>query len=43
MNVNFGLFPPMPEVQRSQRKQAMARRALVDIDAWLGHAREAAA
>jgi methylenetetrahydrofolate--tRNA-(uracil-5-)-methyltransferase len=43
MNVNFGLFPPMPEVHRSQRKQAMAQRALRDIDAWLGRAgREAA-
>jgi methylenetetrahydrofolate--tRNA-(uracil-5-)-methyltransferase len=35
MNVNFGLFPPMPEIHRSQRKQAMARRALVEIDSWL--------
>jgi methylenetetrahydrofolate--tRNA-(uracil-5-)-methyltransferase len=45
MNVNFGLFPPMPEVHRSQRKQAMARRALADLDAWLGRAagQEAAA
>jgi methylenetetrahydrofolate--tRNA-(uracil-5-)-methyltransferase len=35
MNVNFGLFPPMTEVHRSQRKQAMARRALAEIDIWV--------
>jgi methylenetetrahydrofolate--tRNA-(uracil-5-)-methyltransferase len=35
MNINFGLFPPMTEIHRSQRKQAMARRALADIDLWL--------
>ncbi len=43
MNVNFGLFPPMQEVHRSQRKQAMAARALRDLDTWLGLAHEAAA
>jgi methylenetetrahydrofolate--tRNA-(uracil-5-)-methyltransferase len=42
MNVNFGLFPPLAErVHKSQRKQAMAARALADLDAWLGR-REAA-
>lgn len=35
MNINFGLFPPMTEIHRSQRKQAIARRALADIDLWL--------
>ena len=35
MNINFGLFPPMTEIHRSQRKQAMARRALAEIDLWL--------
>jgi methylenetetrahydrofolate--tRNA-(uracil-5-)-methyltransferase len=35
MNINFGLFPPMTEIHRSQRKQAMARRALAEIDSWL--------
>ena len=47
MNVNFGLFPELPvEGKRpsrgKDRKQAMARRALTDIDAWLNPRREAA-
>jgi methylenetetrahydrofolate--tRNA-(uracil-5-)-methyltransferase len=42
MNVNFGLFPPLPEAPRNERKQWMARRALADIDQWLGLVREAA-
>jgi methylenetetrahydrofolate--tRNA-(uracil-5-)-methyltransferase len=42
MNVNFGLFPPLPaRVHKSQRKQAMSARALTDLDAWIGR-REAA-
>ncbi len=43
MNVNFGLFPPLPEGKRArtERKPALARRALADLDPWLG--REAAA
>ncbi len=42
MNVNFGLFPPLSErVHKSQRKQAMATRALDDLDQWIGR-REAA-
>ncbi len=41
MNVNFGLFPPLPEgaVTRAnlgERKPLLARRALDDLDAWLG-------
>ncbi len=41
MNVNFGLFPPLPATGKrgpkgADRKQALARRALVDLDAWLG-------
>lgn len=41
MNVNFGLFPPLPETGKrgpkgADRKQALARRALADLDAWLG-------
>jgi methylenetetrahydrofolate--tRNA-(uracil-5-)-methyltransferase len=43
INVNFGLFPPLTEttakgrpLKGRARKQAMARRALADIDAWLG-------
>jgi methylenetetrahydrofolate--tRNA-(uracil-5-)-methyltransferase len=42
MNVNFGLFPPLPETRRDERKVALARRALGDIDRWLGP-RQAAA
>jgi len=42
MNINFGLFPPLDRaVKRAERKPAMARRALADLDAWL--ARPAAA
>ncbi len=42
MNVNFGLFPPLPDAGRrgprgADRKTALARRALADLDAWLGH------
>ncbi|MFQ5785965.1 MAG: methylenetetrahydrofolate--tRNA-(uracil(54)-C(5))-methyltransferase (FADH(2)-oxidizing) TrmFO [Alphaproteobacteria bacterium] len=37
MNVNFGLFPPLEEkTAKKQRKPALARRALADLDAWLG-------
>jgi methylenetetrahydrofolate--tRNA-(uracil-5-)-methyltransferase len=43
MNVNFGLFPPLLEPLKRQqggsktlaRKQAMASRALADLDRWL--------
>ncbi|WP_119458779.1 methylenetetrahydrofolate--tRNA-(uracil(54)-C(5))-methyltransferase (FADH(2)-oxidizing) TrmFO [Rhodospirillaceae bacterium SYSU D60014] len=40
MNVNFGLFPPLPEAitgrkGRTQRKPALATRALADLDRWL--------
>jgi len=40
MNVNFGLFPPLPEgmltrANRGERKPMMARRALADLEAWL--------
>ncbi|MEO1092582.1 MAG: methylenetetrahydrofolate--tRNA-(uracil(54)-C(5))-methyltransferase (FADH(2)-oxidizing) TrmFO, partial [Pseudomonadota bacterium] len=35
MNVNFGLFPPLTErTKKAERKPAMARRALTDLDAW---------
>jgi methylenetetrahydrofolate--tRNA-(uracil-5-)-methyltransferase len=44
MNVNYGLFPdmdPPPGVKGKERgrakKQAMSRRALVDLAAWLGN------
>jgi methylenetetrahydrofolate--tRNA-(uracil-5-)-methyltransferase len=47
MNVNFGLFPPLPEGaigrhNKGDRRPMLARRALADLDAWLGR-REAAA
>jgi methylenetetrahydrofolate--tRNA-(uracil-5-)-methyltransferase len=36
MNVNFGLLPPLERpYKRAERKPAMARRALADLDAWL--------
>jgi len=47
MNVNFGLFPPLElepgqRVKGRDRKRAMARRALADLDAWLARPAEAA-
>ena len=41
MNVNFGLFPPLADTGKrsprgADRKTALARRALADLDAWLG-------
>ena len=35
MNANFGLFPPLEKrMPRKARKEAMARRALRDLEAW---------
>lgn len=35
MNVNFGLFPPIDgPAQRRERRAAMARRALADLERW---------
>ncbi|NJO38763.1 MAG: methylenetetrahydrofolate--tRNA-(uracil(54)-C(5))-methyltransferase (FADH(2)-oxidizing) TrmFO, partial [Rhizobiales bacterium] len=35
MNINFGLFPPLQgKVKKKERKPAMARRALADLQAW---------
>jgi methylenetetrahydrofolate--tRNA-(uracil-5-)-methyltransferase len=43
MNVNFGLFPPLErQIRKTERKPAMARRALADLEAWLGRAAQAA-
>ena len=44
MNVNFGLFPPLADIPKAkaERKPALARRALADLDGWLGTARAAA-
>jgi len=35
MNVNFGLFPPIDDVKKKQRKEAMSARANADLEAWL--------
>ncbi|MFO1079534.1 MAG: methylenetetrahydrofolate--tRNA-(uracil(54)-C(5))-methyltransferase (FADH(2)-oxidizing) TrmFO [Reyranellaceae bacterium] len=36
MNVNFGLFPPLDGTLRGkERKQALAQRALADLEGWL--------
>lgn len=35
MNVNFGLFPPMHEVKKKQRKEAYTNRAKADFGEWL--------
>jgi methylenetetrahydrofolate--tRNA-(uracil-5-)-methyltransferase len=43
MNVNFGLLPPLERPhKRAERKPAMARRALADLDAWLAAMAQAA-
>lgn len=47
MNVNFGLFPPLPDgaitrVNRGEKKPLLSRRALADLEAWLAPARVAA-
>jgi len=43
MNVNFGLFPPLADVPTGkrgprgpERKRLLSRRALADLDTWLG-------
>ncbi|GGB86011.1 methylenetetrahydrofolate--tRNA-(uracil-5-)-methyltransferase TrmFO [Novosphingobium endophyticum] len=35
MNVNFGLFPPLHDVKKKQRKEAYTARAKADIGAWV--------
>jgi methylenetetrahydrofolate--tRNA-(uracil-5-)-methyltransferase len=47
MNVNFGLFPPLPDgaltrANRGEKKPLLSRRALADLDLWLAPARVAA-
>ena len=42
MNVNFGLFPPVTGARGRDGRRAMARRALADVDHWLGTTRHAA-
>ncbi len=36
MNVNFGLFPPLEDVKKKQRKEAMTARARAALGQWLG-------
>jgi len=38
MNVNFGLFPPLPEVRKKARKEAYTARAKVDLADWIATA-----
>ncbi|MCP5402637.1 MAG: methylenetetrahydrofolate--tRNA-(uracil(54)-C(5))-methyltransferase (FADH(2)-oxidizing) TrmFO [Novosphingobium sp.] len=35
MNVNFGLFPPLPDVKKKQRKEAYTSRAKRELGEWL--------
>jgi len=35
MNVNFGLFPPLDDVKKKQRKQAYTARAKQELESWL--------
>ncbi len=35
MNVNFGLFPPLHDVKKKQRKEAYTSRAKADLSTWL--------
>ncbi len=35
MNVNFGLFPPLHDVKKKQRKEAYTERAKADLGSWL--------
>ena len=35
MNVNFGLFPPLHDVKKKQRKEAYTQRAKADLISWL--------
>ncbi|MEM1410689.1 MAG: FAD-dependent oxidoreductase, partial [Pseudomonadota bacterium] len=41
MNVNFGLFPPLHEVRKKERKEAYTSRAKADMAAWISAQREA--
>ena len=40
MNVNFGLFPPLHEVKKKQRKEAYTTRAKADLQEWLAQSGE---
>jgi methylenetetrahydrofolate--tRNA-(uracil-5-)-methyltransferase len=41
MNVNFGLFPPLHEVKKKQRKEAYTSRAKTDLANWISETSEA--
>ncbi|MBB3941107.1 methylenetetrahydrofolate--tRNA-(uracil-5-)-methyltransferase [Novosphingobium fluoreni] len=41
MNVNFGLFPPLHDVKKKQRKEAYTSRAKADLSTWLTSAEPA--
>jgi methylenetetrahydrofolate--tRNA-(uracil-5-)-methyltransferase len=43
MNINFGLFPPLPEVGKSARKEAYTSRAKDDLARWISQTRESLA
>jgi methylenetetrahydrofolate--tRNA-(uracil-5-)-methyltransferase len=37
MNVHFGLMPSLPKkLDKKAKKEELARRALADMDAWIG-------
>jgi methylenetetrahydrofolate--tRNA-(uracil-5-)-methyltransferase len=37
MNVNYGLFPPLPDVKKKARKEAYTGRAKADFGEWLAN------
>ena len=41
MHINFGIFPPLlkgiKKMPRKQRRQALSKRALEDLDHWAGN------
>jgi methylenetetrahydrofolate--tRNA-(uracil-5-)-methyltransferase len=41
MNVNFGLFPPLHDIGKKQRKEAYTDRAKADLARWIAQSRDA--
>lgn len=41
MNVNFGLFPPLEDVKKKQRKEVMTARARAALGDWLSEVQQA--
>ncbi|MCT2558659.1 methylenetetrahydrofolate--tRNA-(uracil(54)-C(5))-methyltransferase (FADH(2)-oxidizing) TrmFO [Tsuneonella sp. YG55] len=35
MNINFGLFPPLPDISKKARKEAYTQRAKADLGEWV--------